>query len=534
VRNEGAAGESARSATAGKPSCGYSRRRVTTVTASRVGGSRGGRPRSWARFASAQSLAHRSVAGPKADGSPPTRRTWAFLLLWGGVWALLAARGGGYSWHYFAQGADLLIHVGTPGAGLQLYAAHPDLQIGPLALLAAVPLQAAGPVGGRVLAQVILTLLGPLLLVVLCRARPSAAGQLVTARQLLVTGLLVLPVWAQLATHFTHLDDALALAFTVGAVAAVIHRRGVTAALLLAAAVDAKPWALGFTVLLLALPAGQRRRAALVTGAGVAIAWLPFLLADPRTLAAGGFTIDNADDSALRALGVHTGGTPAWDRPAQLLLGVAVALLCLRRGRWAAVPLAVVATRLLLDPQTYGYYSSGLLVTQPSSTWPELGAGGRSGLSPPPPGLSSTRSAPLSCPPPNWATSAPCTARAYWPSYASCPQTRRAVVGLPGGRLARTYPDLAAPLPARPSRSGSGSGSVRAPRTERRRRSATDRRGRPYDASAPHSGAVRRSPFSGRRQREAADERAAELTGPGPARDARVARLCGGRRASVL
>lgn len=363
MRNEGAAGESARSATAGKPSCGYSRRRVTTVTASRVGGSRGGRPRSWARFASAQSLAHRSVAGPKADGSPPTRRTWAFLLLWGGVWALLAARGGGYSWHYFAQGADLLIHVGTPGAGLQLYAAHPDLQIGPLALLAAVPLQAAGPVGGRVLAQVILTLLGPLLLVVLCRARPSAAGQLVTARQLLVTGLLVLPVWAQLATHFTHLDDALALAFTVGAVAAVVHRRGVTAALLLAAAVDAKPWALGFTVLLLALPAGQRRRAALVTGAGVAIAWLPFLLADPRTLAAGGFTIDNADDSALRALGVHTGGTPAWDRPAQLLLGVAVALLCLRRGRWAAVPLAVVATRLLLDPQTYGYYSSGLLVS---------------------------------------------------------------------------------------------------------------------------------------------------------------------------
>jgi len=46
-------------------------------------------------------------------------------------------------------------------------------------------------------------------------------------------------------------------------------------------------------------------------------------------------------------------GTPSWDRAGQLLLGGAVALVAVRRGRWAAVPLAVVVARLLLDPATY-------------------------------------------------------------------------------------------------------------------------------------------------------------------------------------
>jgi len=116
-------------------------------------------------------------------------------------------------------------------------------------------------------------------------------------------------------------------------------------------------------VLLLALPAAQRRRSAAVFAGAVALAWLPFLLADPHTLCAlGQFTIHNSASSALRALGVASSATPGWDRPAQLLLGAAVALVAVRRGRWAAVPLAVVAARLLLDPATYPYYTAGLLV----------------------------------------------------------------------------------------------------------------------------------------------------------------------------
>ncbi len=74
------------------------------------------------------------------------------------------------------------------------------------------------------------------------------------------------------------------------------------------------------------------------------------------------FSIDNVDDSALRALGVTTAGTPSWDRPAQLALGLTAALFALRRGRWQHVLLVVVAARLLLDPQTYPYYTSGLVL----------------------------------------------------------------------------------------------------------------------------------------------------------------------------
>ena len=305
------------------------------------------------------------------------RRLWVILVAWAVGWSLLAARGGGYSWHYFAEGSHLLINPGVNGGGLHLYAAHPDLQIGPIALLVAVPLNALGPTGGRLGAELTLALLGPLLLYVLVVARRRLTGASPAPVLLLGTGLLVIPVWSEVATHFTHLDDALALSFCVLAVLAVIARRPYLSAGLLAAAIDSKPWAAGFVVLILALPSAKRWRAALLTALGVAGAWLPFVLADPMTLALSRFTIDNVDDSALHALGVHTANTPSWDRPAQAILGIVVAIVCVRRGRWAAVPLAVVAARLLLDPQTYPYDSSGLLVVTaildlltPGRRWP--------------------------------------------------------------------------------------------------------------------------------------------------------------------
>ncbi len=200
------------------------------------------------------------------------------------------------------------------------------------------------------------------LLHVLSATRQTLTGRRPPPALLLCTGLLVLPVWCQVATHFTHLDDALAIAFTCVAALAVAQERPLCAALALSAATDSKPWALGFTVLLLALPTSQRWRSLAVAALGAAFGWLPFVLADPRTLALGRFSIHNVDNSALRALGAQAASTPAWDRPAQLALGVMVALICVRRGRWAAAPLAVVAARLLLDPQTYPYYSSGLLM----------------------------------------------------------------------------------------------------------------------------------------------------------------------------
>jgi len=307
----------------------------------------------------------RAAAAPAAHGrapGPQERTLWLVLLAWTAAWAALAAVGGGYSWHYFARGADLLTHPGAPGAGLQLYASNPELQIGPLALVAAVPFHSLGPSAGRFATELVLALLGPVLLRVLSGARAGLSGRRPPASLVLVTGLVVLPVWCQVATHFAHLDDALALAFAVGAVWAAARQYPYLTALLVAGAVDSKPWALGFAALVLMFPPWQRSRVAALFGAGVAAAWLPFVIAAPQTLGAAGFAIDSTPDSALRALGVHAATTPAWDRPAQLLVGVLVAAVCVRRGRWYAVPLTVVTARLLLDPQTYPYYSSGLLL----------------------------------------------------------------------------------------------------------------------------------------------------------------------------
>ncbi len=290
------------------------------------------------------------------------RRGWWLLTVWTVMWAAWDARGGGYSWHYFQDGAWLLTHPGVPGAGLHLYATHPQLQIGPLALLVAIPGQWLPTEIARLLAEAGLAVLGLAMLRTLERTRAHLTGRPVPMSLLLGVGAVAVPVWGQVATHYTHLDDALAMAFAVVALRALVARRPLLLALALAAAADAKPWALGFAVLLVALPAGQRRRAALVTATAVAAVWLPFMIADPQTLLIGRFTIDTAADSALRALGVTDPATPPWDRPAQVIVGAVIGLLGVRRGGWPLVPLAVVAARMLLDPQTYPYYSSGLLI----------------------------------------------------------------------------------------------------------------------------------------------------------------------------
>lgn len=308
-------------------------------------------------------------ARPSAGGRRPRggteagavrRRVWGVLVAWTALVALVHGPGAGYSWHFFSLGAGLLTSPSAASGGLHLYAAHPELQIGPLALAAAVPVTHLDPWQGRVAAVVLLTALGPLLLAALVRVRDRV--QRVSDPLLLVTGLLVLPVWTEVGTHFAHLDDALALAAVVAAVDALTRGRAVGAGLLLAVAADSKPWALPCAVLLLALPPGRRLRGAGAMAAGLAAAWLPFVLADPGTLALGRFTIPNVAASALNAIGVHDARTPGWDRLAQLALGLAIAAVAVRQGRWQRVLLAVVCARLLLDPQTYAYYTSGLLV----------------------------------------------------------------------------------------------------------------------------------------------------------------------------
>lgn len=290
------------------------------------------------------------------------RQGWLLLAVWTGAWTAWDDRVGGYSWHYFRDGAWLLSHPSVPGGGLHLYASHPQLQIGPLALLVAVPGQLLPRQVTLLLAELALAALGLGLLRTLEQAGARLTQGAVPLPLLMAVGVVLIPVWSAVAVHYTHLDDALAMAFGVLALRALVAQRPMLMALALAAAADAKPWAVGFVVLLAALPARDRRRAALTTAAAVEAMWLPFVIADPQTLMIGRFTIETAADSGLHALGVNDPATPPWDRPAQVILGVLVAYLAVRGRRWPQVLLAVIAARMLLDPQTYPYYGSGLLV----------------------------------------------------------------------------------------------------------------------------------------------------------------------------
>jgi hypothetical protein len=316
---------------------------------------RAGRRRRPSLFASRGAHAAQPSSADRGDRASSV---WLLLWMWTALWAAGHAASFGYSWHYFAEGSRLLF--GAPGGGLDLYATHPQLQIGPLTLLVATPLNALGPSGGRVAATFLMTCTGPPLLGAIWRLVSAAARR--SPHTLLWAGLIFLPVWTELGTHYGHLDDVLALIFGVGAMHAVVRHRPVCAALLLAAATDAKPWAAGFAVLLFAFPRPAWRRSLPVFAGAVAVAWLPFLAADPHSLATARFTIVNSSASGLRALGVAAARTPSWDRPAQLALGGLIAAIAVWRGRWPSVILLVTGARILLDPSVYPYYTSGVLV----------------------------------------------------------------------------------------------------------------------------------------------------------------------------
>jgi hypothetical protein len=291
-------------------------------------------------------------------------RGWALLTAWTGAWMVPHLWRPGVSWHFFDQGARLLFAGDAAGGGLHLYADHPRFQIGPLSFLIAEPLRLADPWHGRFVAVALMTASGPVLLWLAASLKLARAGtsSMIPQQRLTLAGLVFLPVWTELATHFAHLDDVLALTFGLLALHAVERERPLLGGILLGCAVDSKPWAAAFVCLIFVLPRHDRLRAAAAWIAAVGAAWLPFLLSDPATVRAGAFTIPNAASSALRALGVAAPRTPTWDRPLQIVLGSALGWLAVRTGRWPAALFAVIAVRLLLDPGTYAYYTSGLVL----------------------------------------------------------------------------------------------------------------------------------------------------------------------------
>jgi hypothetical protein len=272
----------------------------------------------------------------------------------------------GQSWHYFVTGARALFCVGaqTQACGLHVYAAHPDLQIGPLSFVVAALVVWWPGDDGLILGCIAMMLAGLLaLLIVEYNAYRSIerADRPRLQRRVFLAGLVFLPAWADLAVHFAHLDDVLALVFTAWAVRAVGRDRPVEVGLALSLATISKPWAIAFLPLVLALPARRLTAAACALVPPLLVA-LPFLIADPHTVTAASFGIPNAAASSLRVLGVTSPMTPQWDRPAQFALGMLLGVWAVRRQRWPAIVMLAATARIVLDPGVYSYYTAALLL----------------------------------------------------------------------------------------------------------------------------------------------------------------------------
>ena len=295
-------------------------------------------------------MTEHAVSGRRPEAGPRGLRNWlarnwhwGLLSLWTVAWFTDMAPGGGIAWVFFRSGTAALF--GEPGSfrppgGLHLYATNPGLQIGPLSFAAAEVLRHLGPDSGIIVAEILLTAAGVLLIAAIeslartvrpeLRERPRGLRLTV-----LFGGGAVMIAWVNLAVGYLHLDDGLALILAVLALRAVVARRPVLAGLCLGLATAAKPWALVFAALLLLLPARDMWRGAVALLAALTAAWLPFYLADPRTMTAARYTIRNLPTSALRALGVTAKQNPVLGqaRPGPARLGAG-------RGGDMAPPLA--------------------------------------------------------------------------------------------------------------------------------------------------------------------------------------------------
>lgn len=271
----------------------------------------------------------------------------ALVVAWTAWWAWRTWPISGLSWHFFADGSGYLVHQ----SGLNLYADHPELQTGPLSLAVAALLRPLPASLARSVAQIAMTAVGPLLVATLAPLIAPAGRH----RRMFLAAVVLAPAWTVLSVRWAHLDDVLTMAAAVVALRAVSAGRPVLAGAALAAAVAAKPWAVGFLPLLLVLPR-ERLRAAATAATGVAVAWAPFVLANSRTLNALHPRVALSPASGLHALGVRGEIVPAWGRVAQLLLAPAGALAASLAKRWPGVLLVAIALRLALDPQDNAYY----------------------------------------------------------------------------------------------------------------------------------------------------------------------------------
>jgi hypothetical protein len=231
---------------------------------------------------------------------------------------------------------------------LDVFAAMPDVQMGPLSLIL------VGLLPGLAYMTAVCALL-PLLLYLVSLPYPSTRR---TYRRLLIGGLLLAWPWAAYGVQ-GHGDDAIVMLGVVLMVTSLELERqgGVVAGFLIAIA--AKPTA----VLFLPLAFLRSRRAGVLAMLGAAVIWAPFALANVSGfLAAGSGQGDLWPNSLIDFLGgdPHT-GFPGWVRPVQLIGGLGLCWVLAHRSGAAAAVVGVLAFRVLLEPGTWNYYSTALV-----------------------------------------------------------------------------------------------------------------------------------------------------------------------------
>src|SRR5215469_4344693 len=167
------------------------------------------------------------------------RRPMLLLSAWTGIWFAILARHGGIAWIFFVKGSSLLFAGNYNGHNrpgfLHLYASYPGFQIGPLAfgvaqvLRTLVPGQPIGPYQNVVLAQLVMSAMGLVTLVIIGRivllARPELAGRRDFAWAFLVGGAVFMVGWSELAVAYGHLDDSLALMLAAAGTLAALRGR---------------------------------------------------------------------------------------------------------------------------------------------------------------------------------------------------------------------------------------------------------------------------------------------------------------------
>jgi hypothetical protein len=287
-------------------------------------------------------------------------------------------------WHYFLQGAHLLFHETTNCSyvearhafricppspdGLHTFAGHPNLQIGPLALILVRGLL----VLGEGPAQAIIVALSYALPAYLLWRGTRVLGEATTVvrghtlRQadllLLTTGPLVILSWAHLSSEYLHVDDMLVLLAAVLAIELRLSGHHVLMGVALGMGVASKPTALGLLPLAVGLPWRQLVRAALATLLVTAAAWGPFEVADRGTLTQAGSFIQFLHSGAPLALVLDRHSDLSWLRPVQLALMLIVGCVVAWRASWMAAPAAAFAVRVAMDPGDFSYYGASVVV----------------------------------------------------------------------------------------------------------------------------------------------------------------------------